>query len=41
MSKNEERFISGGADGKLILWKDVTHEKKEEELEKRQEILLK
>lgn len=41
MSKDEKRYISGGADGKLTVWKDVTEEKREEELEKRQEILLK
>lgn len=41
VSKDENKFISGGADGKLIIWKDVTHEKREEELEQRQEVLLK
>ena len=40
VTKNEERFISGGADGKLVLWKDVTTEEREKELEKREEILL-
>lgn len=41
VSRDEKRFVSGAADGKLILWKDVTEEKREEELEQRQEILLK
>jgi len=41
VSPNEERIITGGADGKLIVWNDVTSEHREEELEKREEILLK
>ncbi len=41
VSKDETKFVSGGADGKLIVWKDVTEEIYEEELEKREDILLK
>ena len=41
ISKDEKKFLSGGADGKLIIWRDVTEEKREEELEQRQEIVLK
>ena len=41
VSKDEMKFVSGGADGKLIVWKDVTEELYEEELEKREEVLLK
>jgi U3 small nucleolar RNA-associated protein 13 len=40
VSKDESKIISGGADGKLIIWKDVTNQKNEEDLEKKQEILL-
>ena len=40
VNKDESKFISGGADGKLIIWKDVTNEKREEDLEKKQEIIL-
>lgn len=41
LSDNEERIISGGADGKLIVWRDVTDEMLAEELEEREEVLLK
>jgi len=40
VSKDEKRFVSGGADGRLVIWKDVTEEEREIELEKREEILL-
>ncbi len=40
VSKDERRFVSGGADGRLVIWKDVTQEEREIELEKREEILL-
>lgn len=40
VSKDESRFVSGGADGRLVIWKDVTQEEREIELEKREEILL-
>ena len=41
VSNDESRIVSGAADGKLIVWKDVTEEKREEELEQRKEVLLK
>ena len=40
VSKDEMKFVSGDADGKLVVWKDVTEEELEEELEKREEIIL-
>ncbi len=40
VNKDESKFVSGGADGRLVVWKDVTQEEREEELEKREEILL-
>jgi len=33
--------LSGGADGRLVIWRDVTEEKREELMEQRQEVLLK
>lgn len=41
VSKDEKRVLSGGADGRLVIWKDVTEEKREGVLVQRQEILLK
>ena len=41
INKDESRYVSGGADGRLIVWKDITEEEREEELEKREEVLLK
>ena len=40
MSKNEKKFISGGADGKLIVWKDVSEEAREVDMENRETVLL-
>lgn len=40
VSSDENRYVTGGADGKLIVWKDITEEEYEQELEKREEILL-
>jgi U3 small nucleolar RNA-associated protein 13 len=40
MNKDEKKFVSGAADGKLCIWKDVTHEAREVEMEKRETILL-
>ncbi len=41
VSKDEMTFVSGGADGKVNVWKDITSELHEEELEKRDDIILK
>jgi U3 small nucleolar RNA-associated protein 13 len=41
VSKDEMKFVSGGADGKINVWKDVTSELYEEEMEKRNDIILK
>jgi U3 small nucleolar RNA-associated protein 13 len=41
VARDEQRVISGGADGRLIVWRDITDEILGEELEKREEILLK
>ena len=38
---SETKFLTGGADSKLILWKNTTDEIHSEEMEKREEILLK
>ena len=37
----ENKFLTGGADSKLILWKNITNEIHEQEMEKREDILLK
>lgn len=37
---NETKYITGGGDSKLIIWKNITGEMHEEEMEKREEILL-
>lgn len=37
LTKDETTFFTGGSDSKLIRWRDVTEEKKREEIEKRQE----
>lgn len=34
-------MITGGADGKLVVWRDATDEIYEAEMEKRDEIILK
>ena len=41
VSKDESKVLSGGADGRLVIWRDVTEEKREELMEQRQEVLLK
>jgi U3 small nucleolar RNA-associated protein 13 len=41
VNRNENRVLTGAADGKLIVWKDVTDEIYEEELDKREDILIK
>lgn len=41
LSKQENKVVSGAADGKLIVWKDVTDEIYDQELEQREDILLK
>jgi U3 small nucleolar RNA-associated protein 13 len=41
VSSDEETFVSGGADGRLNVWKDVTSELYEEEMEQREDIILK
>ena len=40
VSKDENKFVSGGADGRLVIWKDISQEEREDELEKREELLL-
>lgn len=41
LSGNEEKVVTGGADGKLIVWRDITDEILEEKMEEREEIILK
>lgn len=41
LADNEERVVSGAGDGKLIVWRDVTDQILDEELDKRDEVLLK
>lgn len=40
MSKDEKKFVTGAADGKLVVWKDVSNEAIEIEMENRETILL-
>lgn len=40
ISKSEDKLITGGSDSQLIIWKDVTEEKKLEEVRKLQEKAL-
>lgn len=40
VTKDEMTVFTGGSDSKLIRWRDVTEEKKREEIEKRQEEIL-
>lgn len=40
VSKDEMTVFTGGSDSKLFRWRDVTEEKKREEIEKRQEEIL-
>jgi U3 small nucleolar RNA-associated protein 13 len=37
----EKKFLTGGADSKLILWKNITNEMHVQEMEKREDVLLK
>jgi U3 small nucleolar RNA-associated protein 13 len=40
-NSDESKYLTGSADAKIILWKNITGEIHEQEMEKREEILLK